>query len=204
MLRRLSVGIAILFPIVAQQSQLSGDRIRAHVKYLASDELQGRGVGTDGERLATRYIASQLKAEGVQPAGDNGTFFQRVPMVAVTTLPDASLMAVGKGSNTSFSPGKEFVGTALSQKRKRFRCRSSLRGHGISAPEFGWDDYKGQNLHGKVLVYFTNEPTSRKESFAGAHLLRPLDLQVRRSGPSAARPLRLSFTQHQRPAMDGV
>jgi Zn-dependent M28 family amino/carboxypeptidase len=136
------------------------------VKYLASDELEGRGVGTNGERLATRYIASQLKAEDVQPAGDNGTFFQQVPMVAVTTLSNASLTALTKTSSISFSPGKEFVGTALSQKPENdFSAEAVFVGHGIVAPEFGWNDYKGQNLRGKVLVYFTNEPPSQDPKF---------------------------------------
>ena len=64
-------------------AEISGERMRAHVKYLASDQLEGRGVGTRGEKLATEYIAAQFDSAGAKPAGENGTFFQRVPMVGL-------------------------------------------------------------------------------------------------------------------------
>ncbi|HJY07449.1 MAG TPA: hypothetical protein VJ323_14105, partial [Bryobacteraceae bacterium] len=73
------------FLVQAQDLRISGEKIRAHVKYLSSDDLEGRGVGTRGGHLATEYIASQLQAEGVKPGGQNGTYFQRVPLVGVAT-----------------------------------------------------------------------------------------------------------------------
>ena len=168
----LLIGLVLILPLSAQDVHVSGDKIRAHVKYLASDELQGRGVGTNGARLATRYIASQLKAEGVQPAGDDGTYFQRVPMVGVSVLPGASLTASGKGMHTSFTQIKDYVGAPLSQKPQNdFDAEAVFVGHGISAPEFGWDDYKGANVRGKVLVYFTNEPPSNDPKFFGGPAL---------------------------------
>src|SRR5579884_8521 len=75
--------------LLGQELHISGQRIRAHIQYLASDELEGRGVGTRGEQLATDYLASQLRAEGVKPAGDGGTYFQAVPMIGATTLPSS-------------------------------------------------------------------------------------------------------------------
>ncbi len=71
--------------IVAQIPDISGERVRAHVKFLASDLLEGRGVGTRGEKLATEYIASQFALIGAKPAGDQGTYFQRVPMVGASS-----------------------------------------------------------------------------------------------------------------------
>ncbi len=145
----------------AQQLHVSSDRLRAHVKYLASDELEGRGVGTNGEKLATNYIASQLQAEGVKPAGDNGTYFQRVPMVGVTTQPGASLVVQGKNPPVTLSFVKDFIGTANSQKpENQFDAEAIFVGHGITAPEFGWDDYRDVDVKGKVVVLFTNEPPS--------------------------------------------
>src|SRR5262245_50138303 len=70
---------------------ISIDRIRGDVKYLASDPLQGRGVGTRGEELATDYIADQFQKAGLKPAGDGGTYFQKVPLVLVRTGKDTSL-----------------------------------------------------------------------------------------------------------------
>ena len=72
MFRRILIAAALVAPSTAtriqcQELHVSGEKIRAHVKYLAGDELEGRGVGTRGETLATEYIASQLKVEGVTP-----------------------------------------------------------------------------------------------------------------------------------------
>lgn len=156
----------------ARQVELSDQKMRAHVKYLASDELEGRGVGTLGEKLATDYIAAQLKSEGVEPGGDNGTYFQAVPLVGSTTLPEAKLGISGHGMDIPLSFISDWVGTAFSQKPGNdFDSEAVFVGHGISAPEFGWDDYKGVDVKGKVLVYFTNEPASTDPKFFGGRAL---------------------------------
>ena len=159
-------GALITLSTTAQDLQISGEKIRAHVKYLASDGLEGRGVGTRGETLATEYIASQLKLEGVHPAGDGGTYYQRVPLVGATSLPEASLTISGTAGKVPLSAVKDYVGTAYSQQPENdFDAEAVFVGHGISAPEFGWDDYKDEDLKGKVLVYFTNEPPSDDPNF---------------------------------------
>ena len=156
----------------AQDLHVSGEKIRAHVKYLSSDELEGRGVGTKGEKLATEYIASQLKAEGLRPGGDSGTYFQRVPLVGSTTLPSATLTISGSSGQIPLAFVKDYVGTAFSQKPENdFDAEAVFVGHGISAPEFGWDDYKGEDVKGKVLIYFTNEPPSDDPNFFGGRAL---------------------------------
>jgi Zn-dependent M28 family amino/carboxypeptidase len=170
--RSLSLGFAaaslLCSALFGQQLQISGDKIRAHVKYLSSDNLEGRGVGTRGGKLATDYIASQLQAEGVKPGGDNGTYFQRVPLVIVKTRSSASLTFSGSRGATKLRPVTDFVGTSLAQKAvNNFSAQAIFVGHGISAPEFGWDDYKGVNVKGKVLVFFTNEPPSSDPKFFG-------------------------------------
>ncbi len=158
-------GLAALL-IAGQAVRLSTDRMRADVKYLASDALEGRGVGTKGGKLATEYIAAQLKEAGAEPAGNDGTYFQKVPFVGSTTSPDATLKVSGKSESFSLDFKKDFVGTALSQNAENdFNAEAVFVGHGISAPEFGWDDYKGEDLKGKVLVYFTNEPPSNDPRF---------------------------------------
>lgn len=156
----------------AQDLHVSGNNLRAHVKYLASDELEGRGVGTKGEKLATSYIASQLQTEGLKPAGDNGTYFQRVPLVGVTTSHSATLTVREKNTPVTFSFVKDFVGAAWSQTPQNdFDAEAVFVGHGISAPEFGWDDYKGKDVAGKVLIFFTNEPPSTDPNFFGGPAL---------------------------------
>src|SRR5581483_11878601 len=155
---RFGISCALLGGVLAaEECRLSAEKMRADVQYLASDKLEGRGVGTAGERLATTYIADQLKQAGAQPAGDNGTWFQRVPLVGSTTSPGATLQVTGHGSSFSLSFLKDFVGTAFTQTTDNdFSAEAVFVGHGISAPEFHWDDYKGVDLHGKVLVFFTN------------------------------------------------
>jgi Zn-dependent M28 family amino/carboxypeptidase len=169
MLRRLlSVLCAAPLLLLAGGGDLhiSGEKMRAHVKYLASDELEGRGVGTRGEKLATDYLATQLRLEGVRPAGDGGTYFQTVPLVGSSTLPQATLTAHGRGRDVSLTYSKDFVGTAQSQRPENdFDAEVVFVGHGISAPEFGWDDYKGVDVKGKVLIFFTNEPPSEDPDF---------------------------------------
>lgn len=169
------IGTAVLFFVsiaYGQELHVSGPRIRAHIKYLASDQLEGRGVGTRGEQLATDYLATQLQSEGVEPAGDNGSYFQNVPMVGVTTLPSATMTMVGKHGKTPLTLGRDYVGTALSQQPQNdFDAQAIFVGHGIYAPEFGWDDYKGMDVSGKVLVFFTNEPPSDDPNFFAGRAL---------------------------------
>jgi Zn-dependent M28 family amino/carboxypeptidase len=174
MFQRIFITLSLAAATAAcQELHISGEKIRAHVKYLSTDELEGRGVGTTGEKLATDYIAAQLQAAGLKPAGDNGTYFQRVPLVGSTTLPDAALTIQGKtGPALPLTFVKDYVGTAFTQVYQNdFDAEAVFVGHGISAPEYGWDDYKGVDVRGKVLVYFTNEPPSEDPKFFGGRAL---------------------------------
>jgi Zn-dependent M28 family amino/carboxypeptidase len=158
--------------LACAQTDISGERIRAHVKFLASDLLEGRGVGTRGGDLATEYIASQFAVAGAKPAGENGTYFQRVPMIGATTAPNATMEAVGPNKTVSFKWLDEFVGESqLQQPTDQFDAEAVFVGHGIVAPEFQWDDFKGVDVKGKVLVLFTNEPPSTDPKFFGGRAL---------------------------------
>jgi Zn-dependent M28 family amino/carboxypeptidase len=144
---------------------VSIERIRADVKYLASDQLQGRGVGSRGEDVAIDFIAQQFEKAGLKPAGDKRTFFQAVPLVMVTTGPTATLAMVKGNDTTSFKLLDEFAGVSKSQQSEDFDAEAIFCGHGITAPEFGWDDYQGVDVKGKVVVVFTNEPPSDDPKF---------------------------------------
>jgi Zn-dependent M28 family amino/carboxypeptidase len=148
--------------------EISADRIKAHVAYLASDRLEGRGPGTRGEFLATEYIAAEFQKSGLKPIGERGTYFQPVPLVRVVTSPKATLRAV-KGETTIDIPCEEgFSGTSQTQKElEEFDAEAVFVGHGITAPEFGWDDYRDTDVKGKVVVLFTNEPPSDDPKFFG-------------------------------------
>jgi Zn-dependent M28 family amino/carboxypeptidase len=165
----------LLFSLIsfAYAQSISGERIRAHVKFLSSDLLEGRGVGVRGGDLATEYIATQFALAGAKPAGDNGTYFQKVPLVGVQTLPGATLSAVGPaGKDASFRWLEDFVGVDRRQKESEdFEAEAIFVGHGIVAPEFQWDDFKGVDVKGKILVLFTNEPASNDPKFFGGRAL---------------------------------
>jgi Zn-dependent M28 family amino/carboxypeptidase len=141
------------------------ERIRADVKYLASDQLQGRGIGSRGEEVAIDFIASRFKELGLKPAGERGSYFQTVPLMTVTTGPKATLAAVKADETTRFTLEDEFVGTSKTQQSEDFDAEAIFLGHGITAPEFGWDDYQGVDVKGKVVVVFTNEPPSDDPKF---------------------------------------
>ena len=157
---------------MAQTADISGERIRAHVKFLSSDLLEGRGVGTRGGQLATEYLATQLELIGAKPAGDGGTYFQRVPLVGITTEPNTTLSAEAQGKSVSFRWLDDYVGVNAAQTPEdRFEADAIFVGHGISAPDFKWDDFKGVDVKGKVLVLFTNEPPSDDPKFFGGRAL---------------------------------
>src|SRR5207245_5547366 len=94
----LATGISALSLLWAQQPDISAQRIRAHVGFLSSDLLEGRGPGTRGGDLATEYIATQFALAGLKPAGDNGTYFQQVPLIGVSTAAGAQLSATKDGN----------------------------------------------------------------------------------------------------------
>src|SRR5215208_1435624 len=162
-----SIGIVAIavWPCLAQQP-ISAERIRIHTKFLASDLMEGRGVGQRGGDLATEYLATQFALAGAKPAGENGTYFQKVPLVGVETGPGAKLAAAAGGKTVSFKWLDELVGGSQEQKPEtRFDAEAVFVGHAITAPEYGWDDFKDADIRGQLLVLFTNEPTSSDPKF---------------------------------------
>lgn len=151
----------------AQMNEIAGQRIRAHVKFLAGDLLEGRGVGARGGELASEYIATQLALLGAKPAGDNGSFFQKLTLAGVEPQADTQLIATTTaGEKIAFRWLDDFVGLTYQQKtRAAFDAEAVFVGHGITAPEYQWDDYKDVDVRGKVVVLFTNEPPSDDPEF---------------------------------------
>jgi Zn-dependent M28 family amino/carboxypeptidase len=143
------------------------ENIRAHVKFLASDLLEGRGTGQRGGDIAVEYIAAQFALDGLRPAGDNGTYFQDVPMVGVKTLPETTFkLARANGEALTLKNLDEFVTNNESQTETAdIDAPIVFVGYGIKAPEYSWDDYKGADLKGKVALLFVNEPISDDPKF---------------------------------------
>jgi Zn-dependent M28 family amino/carboxypeptidase len=141
--------------------------MRAHVKFLANDLLEGRGPGTRGDDLATAYIASQFEAAGLEPAGDDGSFFQTVPLIGVTLQPDKSSISFVKEGGQSIGPLRfrdEWVGSDQTQQTSAaLDSEVIFVGHGVIAPEEQWDDYKGIDTRGKTLVMLVDDPPATAE-----------------------------------------
>ena len=163
-----SIGLAMIVALTlsAQDAGISAARIREFTRFLSSDLLEGRGVGTRGGQLATEYIANQLAIAGTKPIGPDGSYFQPVPLVGIETKPETTMSASASGKSVDFKLGEEFVGSSqLQQPDVQFDADVVFVGHGIAAPEFHWDDFRGVDVAGKVVVLFTNEPPSNDPKF---------------------------------------
>src|SRR5437868_7990494 len=166
MIKSIGIMVIALRAVWAQDGSVSAERIREHTRFLSSDLLEGRGVGVRGGQLATEYIANQLALAGAKPAGEKGSYYQRVPLVGIETQPNSTLNAAVFGKLVEFQWGKDFVGQMATQRPDaRFEGEALFVGHGITAPEFKWDDYKGVDVTNKILVLFTNEPQSNDPKF---------------------------------------
>ena len=155
------------FAVAPTAPDFDPERIRAHVKYLASDELEGRGTGQKGGDMAADYIAEQFKSYGLKPAGENGTYFQKVPMVGVKTLSATTFTLVpDSGAALELKNLDDYV-TSNERQTETATINAPIVfvGYGISAPEYQWDDYKGYDLKGKVALLFVNEPVSDDPKF---------------------------------------
>jgi len=146
---------------------ITPEHIRWHVRFLSHDLLEGRGTGQRGGDLAAEYIATQFAEYGLKPAGDHGTYMQRVPLVGITTLPDTQFSLVPKqGETMNLKPLDEYVAYDESQQAQSdVDAEIVFVGYGIEAPEYNWDDYKGVDVRGKVLLMLVNEPTSDDPKF---------------------------------------
>jgi hypothetical protein len=151
---------------IAAMQKIDPERIRANVRFLSHDLLEGRGTGQRGGDLAALYIATQFALEGLKPAGDNGTFMQRVPLVGVTPLPQTKFSLVSGGNARELKPLDDYVAyNETQQPETEVDAPIVFVGYGIEAPEYQWDDYKDVDVKGKVLLMLVNEPTSDDQNF---------------------------------------
>ena len=154
-------------PAFVALETINPEHIRWHVRYLSHDLLEGRGTGQRGGDLAAEYIATQFAEYGLKPAGDHGTYMQKVPLVGITTLPETSFSLIPKqGEAMNLKPLDEYVAFDQSQQpQSDVDADVVFVGYGIEAPEYGWDDYKGTDVRGKVLLMLVNEPSSDDPKF---------------------------------------
>jgi len=136
--------------------------MQAHLEFLADDALEGRRPGTRGGELAAKYIAAQFQRLGLQPAGDSGTYYQRVPIITLTPNPTVRIAAPTSGDLTY---RKDYVLWSM-RNDSLVSLKSDLVfvGYGIVAPEYQWDDYRGLDVKNKIVVALVNDPGLRDSS----------------------------------------
>lgn len=145
--------------------------IEAHMQFLASDELAGRDTGSKEHEIASLYIATQLQALGLTPAGDNGSFFQRVPMRKARLAQDSAKFTLhvdGKDTELSY-PKAFFTGPSMQYPQTEVTAPLVFAGYGLVSKEFALDDYANLDVKGKIVVLLTGRPDSLPSEEA-AHL----------------------------------
>ncbi len=147
---------------------IDASRISAHVRFLADDLLEGRGPGVRGGDIAARYIATQFALYGLKPAGDDGSYFQNVNLVGVQTQPETTMSFQASGDNpAALKYQDDFVvnNQSASGETAEIDAPIVFVGYGIVAPEYQWDDYKGVDVRGKMVLIIVNEPPSQDPKF---------------------------------------
>ncbi len=133
--------------------------ILKHIKVLASDEYEGRGPGTPGEDKTIAYLTGQLRAFGLQPGNPDGSFLQNVPLVGFqATRVGGSLRAGGQTIGLEFPRNFVAMPGRAGGQPKIADSEVVFVGHGVVAPEYGWDDFKGLDVRGKTLLMLVGDP----------------------------------------------
>jgi Zn-dependent M28 family amino/carboxypeptidase len=165
--KREAVSVRLPSAAFAAMETINPEHIRWHVRFLSHDLLEGRGTGQRGGDIAAEYIATQFAEYGLKPAGDNGSYLQKVPLVGITTLAETQFTLLPKqGAAMNLKPLEEYVAyDQTQQSQSDVDAEIVYVGYGIEAPEYNWDDYKGIDVRGKVLLMLVNEPPSDDPKF---------------------------------------
>src|SRR5213080_4678791 len=169
-LARWSVGIFLAAPTLlfaadelAERLQpaleaITPDGLLAHIKVLASDELEGRAPGTKGEELSVQYISDQFKQMGLKPGNPDGTYTQEVPLAGIKSEPRMSFTVGDKTLNLKFPDDFVASSARLQPEIKIDKSDVVFVGYGVVAPEYGWNDYKEVDVRGKTILMLIGDP----------------------------------------------
>src|SRR6202000_2043831 len=154
---------AALFSACSNQDKpakpITADEIKSHIAVLADDSLMGRKPFTAGEPKAINYISQQFKKLGLEP-GNNGSYFQDVPMVEITGSPSATMAISGGKSPVTLNVLTDYVASTR-QEVDAVELKNSplvFAGYGVVAPEYHWNDYAGLDVKGKTVIVLVNDP----------------------------------------------
>ncbi|MBS1799842.1 MAG: M28 family peptidase [Acidobacteria bacterium] len=169
--------------VKAAIDSVDAEKIRAHVKFLSDDLLEGRGPGTRGGEIAAQYIATQFALYGLKPAGDNGAYLQEVNFVGTKTIADKTHFSFvpdkpkGGGMSIMLHSYDLTYGDDYTVNNRKLTETADINapivfvGYGVVAPEFGWNDYAGVDVKGKVVLCIVGDPPSDDPKFFGGKAL---------------------------------
>jgi len=154
-----AAGTRPVLPTAAAEAVV-GATLLADIKTLASDEFLGRGPGSAGEEKTVAFLEAQFKAIGLVPGNPDGSWIQNVPLVGITPDPRSTLVIRKGGRSRTLKFKDDVVAWTkhVAPSASIDRSEMVFVGYGIEAPEFGWDDFKGQDMAGKTLVMLVNDP----------------------------------------------
>ena len=181
-MKRVSLGLALIlslsfpsgaqeFPpdVIAAAESIAPRDVHSHVAFLADDLLEGRDTGSRGHEIAARYVAAQLIEAGVEPAGDDGTWFQRVPLRSAKLHDGRMEIRVGDqwehlraGEDFVFVADPERIGASV-------EAQAVFVGFGVVAPEIGWDDYANVEVRDRIVIALRGAPSRFQSSSQRAH-----------------------------------
>src|SRR5712692_888083 len=154
-------------PDAALQS-IKADALMKHIRTLSSDEFEGRGPGSQGEQRSIQYLQDHFRGIGLAPGNPDGSYLQEVPLVGITPDPNMKLAITGHGRTLEPKFQKDFVAwTKRVQDSSSIDADMIFVGYGVQAPEFQWDDFKGVDVKGKVIVVLINDPPVPDERVFG-------------------------------------
>lgn len=165
----------IVPPVVKKaEASIDAEKIRAHVKFLSDDLLEGRYPGLRGGDLAAKYIATQFALDGLKPGGDNGTYLQWINFVGMKVIPEQTKFALvpqkGDAIDLKFADDYTVQNGKLTPSVD-VDAPIVFVGYGVTAPEFNWNDYAGVDVKGKVILCIVGDPPSNDPKFFGGKAL---------------------------------
>jgi Zn-dependent M28 family amino/carboxypeptidase len=145
--------------LTAALDGIRAERLQAHITTLASDEFEGRAPGTRGETLTVGYLVDQFTRAGLLPGNPDGTYLQEVPLVGSTSVPAITIEAADKTTSLRFVDDFVHDRPAPLATASASHAGIVFAGYGIVAPEYGWNDYKGAEVTGKLVIVLSGEPS---------------------------------------------
>jgi Zn-dependent M28 family amino/carboxypeptidase len=167
-------GLGIPPAAIDAAASINPEFLRAHVRFLSHDLLEGRGTGQRGGDIAAQYIATQFALYGLKPAGDSGSYLQKINFKGIRTVGDQTTVALvpAHGQPIPLTFLEDYV--AINQTATPtvdFDAPIVFVGYGVDAPEYKWDDFKNVDLHGKIMLVIVNQPNPGDGSFLGGKAL---------------------------------